>query len=118
MALLVSNIMPKNRGEVQRNEANRWRKTRAKTKHITQRRSCLPGGDAPAVSGLVLHTRIKGDLIGAGGVQAGGVVDRHLSDGAYRISAGTQLSGESDGITGAEGMDLAEIIAHPSVVVE
>ena len=95
-----------------------WRKSRAETKHITQRRSDLPGGDAPAEGGLVLHAGVKGDLIGGGGLQSADVVDGHLGHPGDGIGAGAQFGGEGDGIAGAEGMDLAEVVAHPPVVVE
>ena len=74
--------------------------------------------DAPPIGGLVLHARIKGDLVIGGRGQAGGVVDGHLGHTDDGIGPGAQGGGEGDGIAGVQLMNVAKIAVCSSIVVE
>lgn len=74
--------------------------------------------DTPPIGGLVLHARIKGDLVVDGGGQAGGVVDGHLGHAGDGIVPSAQRGGEGDYIAVFQRVDFTEVIAHTPVVVE
>ena len=72
--------------------------------------------DAPAVGGLIFHAGVQRDAVFSGGGQAGGVGHIHLGHAADGVGPGAQHGGEGDDVAGFQGMDLAKIVPHTSVM--
>ena len=78
----------------------------------------LDGCHAPAVLRLVHHAGIQCHTVIRGGGGAAGIVDADLLHAGNGIGAGPQQGGQGDGIARLQGVDLAEVVIHPPVVVE
>ena len=72
----------------------------------------------PAEGGLIHDAGVQRDHVDGGGFQPADIVDTDLLHPGDRVGAGAQFGGEGDDIPGFQRVDLAEIVAYPTVVVE
>ena len=78
----------------------------------------LDAPDAPAEVPLIPDAGVEGDAALAGFLQAAPVRFTDLGDGGDLIGLGPQLGGEGDLVPGVQGMNFAEVIVSPPIVVE